>query len=490
MLRSWTLPISLDPTSEVPIYQQIARALAEEVQRGRLMPGTPLPGTRTMSELLSVHRNTVTASYQELIAQGWATTQPSRGTFVSEKLPEAPPSRDPVPAHIPTQPNFVITPAPWSDETPALPAGMLHFTDGTPDARLLPVAALSRAYRRALLKQTRKGLPYSSPEGHEGLRRAVAEMLRTRRAVVASEPNILITRGSQMALYLAAQALVTPGDVVAVEQLGYRPAWEAFRLAGARLVSLPVDGEGLQIEGLENLCARQRVRAVVLTPHHQYPTTVTLGTCRRMRLLQMAARYGMAVVEDDYDHEFHYEGKSILPLASADHQGVTIYIGTFTKLLAAGIRLGYVVAPQTVVARMASLRSLIDRQGDTVLEAAVAEMLIDGELQAHARKARRAYQQRRDALADLLDRKLRGRVQFAVPPGGLALWVRVESGVSTERWARQSRARGLLLSPGSAYALEGVCPAAVRLGYASLSNDELREAVARLASAYPGQGGQ
>ncbi|HYO80278.1 MAG TPA: GntR family transcriptional regulator, partial [Bryobacteraceae bacterium] len=169
MLRSWTVPIALDPKGEVPVYQQIARAVAEEVHRGRLAPGTPLPGTRAMSELLGVHRNTVTAAYNELTAQGWATSEPSRGTFVSERLPEAPVSREPVRAQFPAKPSFAVAASPWSEETPALPAGVLQFTDGTPDARLMPVAALSRAYRRALSTQTRKGLPYSSPQGHEGL---------------------------------------------------------------------------------------------------------------------------------------------------------------------------------------------------------------------------------------------------------------------------------------------------------------------------------
>lgn len=485
MLRSWTVPISLDPSSEVPIYQQIARVVAEEVQRGRLSPGTPLPGTRAMSELLGVHRNTVTAAYQELIAQGWASTEPSRGTFVSRQLPELPLSRDPVRAQVLSNPSFAVAPAPWSQQTPALPPGLLQFTDGTPDARLLPVAALSRAYRRALLQQTRRGLQYSGPQGHEGLRRAIAEMLRTKRAVVASEERIIVTRGSQMALYLTAQALVSPGDVVAIEQLGYRPAWEAFRLAGAQLVSLPVDRGGLRVDQLEKLCTRQRVRAVLLTPHHQYPTTVTLEACRRLQLLQLAARQGMAVVEDDYDHEFHYEGKPILPLASADHQSLVVYIGTFTKLLAPGIRLGYVLAPQSLIARMAALRTLIDRQGDIVLEAAIAELMADGELQAHARKARREYLQRRDILADLLTKKFGARVEFTLPPGGMALWVSVRERISTEQWAQAAQARGVVFAPGSTYALEGVCPSAVRLGYASLTPSELREAVERLQAAYP-----
>ncbi len=440
-----------------------------------------------MSLLLGVHRNTVTAAYQELIAQGWANAEASRGTFISERLPETSSRRKTGRTRFPVRPNFPIASAPWSETAMTLPSGVLQFTDGTADARLAPMAALSRAYRRALFRHAHGSPPYSNPQGHEGLRRAISEMLRNKRAIVADEKNLLVTRGSQMALYLAAQALVSPGEVVAVEQLGYRPAWEAFRLAGAHLVSLPVDSGGLCVTALEKLCLQQKVRAVVLTPHHHYPTTVTLEPCRRMQLLQLAAQHGMAVIEDDYDHEFHFEGKPILPLASADHHGVVIYIGTFTKLLASGIRLGYLAASQSVITRMSALRSLIDRQGDTALEAAVADLLNDGELQAHARKARLAYQKRRDTLAELLTKNLKNRVGFIKPSGGMALWMSVKDGVSTEQWSKNALSQGLAFSPGSTYSLEGICPAAIRLGYASLTEDELQQAVTRLTQAYPGK---
>jgi GntR family transcriptional regulator / MocR family aminotransferase len=161
MLRSWSLPVSLDPKSGVPIYLQLARAIAGDIQRGRLAPGTSLPGSRVMAETLSIHRNTVTAAYQELEAQGWVQSAASRGTFVSQGLPETAASGG---RAIPAEPRYDLPSPLWSLQSTVIPAGALHFTDGTPDARLMPGAALSRAYRRALLKQAKRGLPYSSPQ--------------------------------------------------------------------------------------------------------------------------------------------------------------------------------------------------------------------------------------------------------------------------------------------------------------------------------------
>src|SRR5262245_62620003 len=170
---------------------------------------------------------------------------------------------------------------------------------------------------------------------------------------MATHPDcLLVTRGSQMALSLTARALVRPGDVVAVEHPGYRPAWEAFRLAGAEVVPVPVDEHGLDIRALHKLISRREIRAVYVTPHHQFPTTVTLAAPRRMELLRLAAQRRFAIVEDDYDHEFHYGGRPVLPMASFDTEGVVVYIGTLSKVLALGLRLGFVAAPRDFVGRV------------------------------------------------------------------------------------------------------------------------------------------
>src|SRR6185436_7204697 len=186
---------------------------------------------------------------------------------------------------------------------------------------------------------------------------------------------------------------------------------------------LPVDEHGLVVDALAELCARERVRAVYVTPHHQYPTTAVLAPGRRIALLELARAQRIAILEDDYDHEFHYEGRPVLPLASADRSGCVVYLGTLSKILAPGLRIGFVVAPPPVVERLSHLRMFADRQGDNLAEYAVAELLEDGEVQRHARRSRKLYQQRRDALASALRKRLGTAVSFQVPSGGSALWV-------------------------------------------------------------------
>jgi GntR family transcriptional regulator/MocR family aminotransferase len=347
------------------------------------------------------------------------------------------------------------------------------------------VALLARAYRRALRSAGRELLAYGDPRGRPELRRALATMVASLRGVPAGDENVLVTRGSQMALDLVGRALVRPGDVIAVEAFGYRPAWEALRLAGARLVPLAVDGSGLDVAALEALADREPVRAVYLTPHHQYPTTVTLAASRRLALLDVARRRRIAVIEDDYDHEFHYEGRPVLPLASADRAGVVVHVGTLSKVLAPGLRIGFVVAPAPLVERLAALRTLVDRQGDHVVERAVAELIEDDEVQRHARRAKRAYRARRDALGAALERELAGTLSFRLPPGGMAVWARVAPGVDADRWADAAAAAGVLVQTARRFTFDGRARPYFRLGYAALDERELEEAVRRLARALP-----
>jgi len=311
-------------------------------------------------------------------------------------------------------------------------------------------------------------------------------MVSSVRGLAAGPEAVLVTRGSQQAIDLCARALVAPGDVVAVEALGYRPAWEALRLAGARLVPLPVDDAGLRVEALEALAARQRVRMAYVTPHHQYPTTAVLAPGRRLAMLALAKARRIAIVEDDYDHEFHYEGRPVLPLASADEAGVVVYVGTLSKILAPGLRIGFVVGPPPLVERLATIRAFADRQGDRAVERAVAELLEDGDVQRHARRARRIYAARRDALSEALGKHLGGVLAFAPPVGGMALWARVDDAVDVDAWAARALARGVAFYPGRRFAFDGRRRPFVRLGFAALTEKELAEAVKGMAAALDG----
>lgn len=265
----------------------------------------------------------------------------------------------------------------------------------------------------------------------------------------------MVTRGSQMAIYLAAAALISSGDAVAVEEPGYPYAWEAFRAAGARVIGVPVDALGIDVARLENLAQQEpKLKALYVTPHHQYPTTVTLGASRRLRLLEVARRYGLSIVEDDYDHEYRFDGRPVLPLASRANDSVpVIYIGSLSKLLSPAVRLGYVSARPDILQRMIKRREAIDRQGDLLLESAMAELICNGTLARHARKARRVYEVRRNILVTELKERLGQDIAFNTPSGGLAVWLVVRDGLSANAWAPRPCVRVLrfLLHPASCW---------------------------------------
>ncbi|MCA9562045.1 MAG: PLP-dependent aminotransferase family protein [Myxococcales bacterium] len=480
-MAKWELNLSLLRSGNSPLFERLAWAISEDIRSGRLENGKRLPGSRTLARSLGIHRNTVLAAYGELEAQGWVDTIPSRGTFVSEGLPQI--RR---PASAPTADGgstagYSVDEPPLPAISPRWPPSVITLRGGMPDLRLIPSEQLARAYRRVVRRRGGTLLGYADPQGHGPLREALCDMLRSTRGLPVGPDDILVTRGSQMALFLAAKALLSPGDGVAIEGLGYPPAWDALRMAGATLFPVPVDSGGLVVEALEELLERQELRAVYLTPHHQYPTMAVLSAPRRLRLLELASKYRFAILEDDYDNEFHYAGSPVLPIASADEGGSVVYIGTLSKVLAPGLRLGYLVAPRTVVRSCTSYRTIVDRQGDQAVEAAVAELLEDGMVQRHVRRMRRTYLSRRDALVAELNSKLNGVLEFELPAGGLSLWSRVVPPVDLDRWLEESVKRGAAFGLGQRYRFDAEKVPFVRLGFAEHSPEELELGVARMA---------
>ena len=488
----WELTLVLDPSVREAMYLRVARAIRDDIRRGRLPAGTSLPGTRRLAAILGIHRNTTVAAYRELASEGWVDTVRGSGTFVAAGIhpaaaDRAAPARDrnvtayPLPCH----------PAPVEPAEPPANAASLLALSHLPDPRLAPQIALARAYRRALRHTTTAVLDYANRQhagatfGHARLREALAGMLSRTRGLAVTAADVLVTGGSQMALYLAALALVRPGDTIAVEALGYRPVWEAFRLAGATVVPIPVDDEGLQIEVLRRLVAQTAVRAVYVTPHHQHPTGVALAPARRAALLELAVSARMAILEDDFDSDFDYEGRTILPLASVDEHGAVLYVGSLSKVLAPGLRIGYAVAPRPVLARMSGRRAFIDRQGDHVLDYAVAELIEDGELRRHVQRVRAIYAARRTALAEALTGMLGDVVTFCPPERGTAIWATVRDDIDVQAWHDRARQRGVSFSTGRSFRFDDAPTPHARFGFAGLDAPQLREAVERLRAALP-----
>jgi GntR family transcriptional regulator/MocR family aminotransferase len=479
-MRHWELAVSLDPQRAQPLFLQVADAIANDIRRGRLRPDDALPGSRELAALLGLNRNTIVAAYEELAAQGSVRTRVGGGTFVAATpfLPRALRS-----ASIDALPTYALAPAPrTSPIVRAQPvAGRLMLASSTPDPRLFPARALARAFRRAIGQ--RNAFSGADACGHARLRSALAAMLSRSRGLPATADNVMVTRSIEQGIDLVARTLVSPGDIVAVESLGYPPAWNALRLAGARLVPLPLDAQGLCIDALESLLERHALRAVFLTPHHQFPTTAVMSAQRRAQLGELALRHRFAIIEDDYDHEFHYAGKPVLPLAAGTAGANVVYVGSLANLLAPGMSTAFVVAPPAVFAQLAALRAASDPRGDAAVECAIAELFEDGEMLRHVRRMCRIYAARRDALAQAIERRLGSALRFRMPEGGLALWAEADAGIDVGAWSREGMREGVLFQDAGACDLLQRERLHMRLAFSLLDERELDEAVARMARA-------
>ena len=423
-LKTLIFQAELDKESKTPLYLQIAQLIIDEIKRGRLWPGNKLPSTRSLSEYFMVNRKTVIDAYAELIAQGWLFSLNNRGTYVSTQLPfmgqelEEDLLADVL--KIKSNSNNSVASKP---KNAVINTNLLRLNDGLPDTRLFPAEIYLKVYRKTLLLATKNGsLNYADPQGSMQLRTILCSVLNVDRGLSAKDDNICITRGSQMALFLVAKTLISRGDCVIFEELTYSAARDVFALAGATIVYVKLDDDGLDIEHLEQLCRLNPIKAIYVTPGHQFPTTVTLKLDRRLALLSLSRKYNFTIIEDDYDHEFHFEHKPYLPLASFSPDNV-IYIGSLSKLLAPNLRLGYVVATKKVIAHITSEVLMIDRQGDQIAEMVIAQLFADGTVRRFSRKALGLYRERRDYFAEKVLQELGEFVHFKTPQGGLAFWL-------------------------------------------------------------------
>lgn len=323
-------------------------------------------------------------------------------------------------------------------------------------------------------------LGYGDTRGSHWLRHELSDYLNQTRGLHTTLDNILIVRGTMMGLHLASTALIEPGNYVAVGESGWSGATINFQQAGAHFLKIPVDSYGIDVDELEKQCQQHTIRMVYITSHHHYPTTVALRADRRVKLLQLAGQYGFIIFEDDYDYDFHYQSKPLLPLAGADRAGMVLYCGSFTKTISPAFRVGYLVGPADVITCFSKLRRMIDRQGDTILENAIAELLQNGIIQRHLRKSLRTYRQRRDLFCSLLKDKLDDYLEFEVPDGGMAVWTRFDKNIDLVKVASQALRKGLYFADGSLFDIPGTSQAATRLGFASSNPDELEHSVAIL----------
>ncbi len=403
----------------------IADALRQAIKQGQVAPTEALPSARQLAKQLLVNRHTVMAAFAELVAQGWVEVKPRSGYQVVEHLPIQ--SSQAVGKVVSKQGRFN-----WQfrskSSLPTLKtkkAGeyLYNFSGGQPDIRQFPFDEFKGYFSQVCQRPAIEQLSYGESQGEATLIEQISIYLRRVRSIKNKE--VMICNGSQEALFMVSQLLLQHGDKVAVEQLGYPPAWAAFKSTGAELVAIKQDNKGIIPEHLAQALAKGGIKLIYLTPLHQYPTTVTLDITRRMQIYQLAAQYGVAIIEDDYDHEFHFNSQPNAPLAADDPLGLVIYISTFSKLMFGGARIGYVVANDELIRQLAAYKMLINHKSNVLVQHAVAKWMQQGGFEAHLRRMTRLYHKRRDFMVKILaEYQQQGLpIKFISPAGGMALWL-------------------------------------------------------------------
>jgi len=423
----------LDPHSPVPYYQQIYAALRQNILTGQLVPHQRLPSTRALAQTLGVSRATVTQSYDQLLSEGYLQTVMGSGTYVCDQLPETllyAPELAVTPAESPP----ILTLSAYGQRLVDCAAGPssesntpISFRYGRPALDQVPLGIwrqlLSRHCRRA------NWLDYATdPMGYAPLRQAIATYLTQARAVQCHPDQILITNGTQQALSLTTQILVSPGDTVALEEPSYLSARRIFASQGANLHPIPVDGEGLDVDTLAE--ATGPIRLVYVTPSHQFPTGAVLSLPRRLALLAWAQRQGALILEDDYDSEYRYGGRPIPALQGLGAGHSVIYLGTFSKVLFPSLRIVYMVLPPALVPIFHRAKWLADRQVPTLEQAVLSDFIAEGHLERHIRRMRSHYDQRRQAMVSALQTYFGARATILGENAGLHMMVRFQTTIS------------------------------------------------------------
>lgn len=463
------LLISLKNSNNQPKYQLLAEALRSAIRDGKVKPGEVIPSTRTLAHKFHMNRHTVMKALGELEAEGWLQAFQKKHYQVVATLPSKfLQAKTLVAMSLPPKENiYRFARALDIADYPSGISFKHSFPSGFPDVRLFPLNEFKSYLYDSL--SSHKNLTYGDPAGHPRLISQIQDYLRRVRNVDKRE--IVITNGSQEAIFYLAQLLLTPGDYVAVEALGYPPAREALKFAGAKLLPVAVDQEGLVVENLKKLVKTKKIKLLYLTPLHQYPTTVTLSAQRRLELYDICYKNNILILEDDYDHEFHFASQPIAPLASFDPAGIVFYVSTFSKILFPSARVGFMAVPKPIERQVAKLKRISSRQNEQLLQDTIARWMESGGFEKHLRKMRRVYDERRNSMLGELTRLQKVQnISWLSPDGGMALWLDI--GRDSTKLAHLAHRNGIAINPESNFRLDKKAGSHLRLGFSGQTPEE------------------
>ena len=462
------------------LYTEIRNAIAD----GRLRSGTRLPATRNIAQQYGISRGTVVAAFNQLKAEGYTTHSSSAGTYVRTTPRNVVPNATKRTDHrVEARTAISRTLAAYSD-APVLQATHslgVPFRSYEPAIDLFPVEQWTRVAARVLRNAPRSAYGQGDSAGYLPLRRSIAEYVGRSRGVRCTPDQIMVTAGTQQALDFVARFLVQPGDKVWMEDPGYHRARRALIAAGATVINVPVDRDGMMVASA--IQREPSAKMAYVTPSNQFPLGVTMSANRRMELLDWAARNKSWIIEDEYDAEYRYEGRPIAALQSLDRTGSVIYVGTFTKMLFYALRIGFLVLPESLIKPFVTARSFIDRHPPFMNQAILAEFISEGYFGQHVKKMRVAYAERLETLCSEANKHLSDLVEVQRPESGMRAVAWLRNGMADERAAQLAQAEGIETLPVSLFSAEHRQPDGLVLGFAGCSSLTIKRGVKSLAKA-------
>ncbi|MDD2990450.1 MAG: PLP-dependent aminotransferase family protein [Zoogloea sp.] len=470
----------------LPLHARVQRAIRQLILDGVLEVGRPLPASRALAQSLEVSRDTVESAYSQLHAEGFIERRVGSGSYVSERALRLPRRGAPRQTGVDGRAALRLS----QRGSAIFDSGGVRdflaprpFAPGVPETRSFPLQTWERLERQVLKEYGTLALLHSAPQGMEPLRRAIANYVSLERGAHATPERVLVLTSSQQALTLCAQVLLDAGDRIFIEDPVYHGARKAFDAAGLECVPVPMDTDGLQVEHLLETSKQPGMppRAVFLTPSHQFPTGATLTLDRRLAIIEWARENQGWIIEDDYDSEFHYAGKPTACVQGLDPHERTIYIGTFTKSLFPGLRIGYMVLPPSLVAPMTVARTLLDGHSAPIPQLTLARFIEGGHFGAHVRTMRAVYAERRDVLARLVRQHLADFVEAHVPAGGMQMPCVFIREISERDAVESARRMGIDLLGLTALHASSRHKAGFLMGFAAHAPHELEIAIKKLA---------
>lgn len=458
-----------------PIYRRIADDIRGRVERGVLGAGDRLPTIRALASELGVNRDTVSLAYESLAAEGLVESVVGRGTFVRPQPGELRAAQEPV----------VLDLAPPIEQLIGLENARPRFGVAEdvaplhsliPDPAFYPVEDFRRCLNRVLSKGGAELFLYGGPQGHPGLRELIAGRLQEAGIELAPE-NVVLCHGASQGIALAIRLFAESGDAVAVEAPTYHNVLATLAGLGLRPATVPMADDGPDLEALDRVLARPEVKAFYTIPTFHNPMGITTSLRHRERLLEIAARHRTAVIEDGYEMDLRYSGRSVPPLAALDGRGVVVHLSSFSKSLFPGLRIGSLALRGRGVEGLIALKHATDLSDSMPLQAALEEFLRSGAYDKHLAKLRRALRGRRDVLLAALEERLPAGTRFTRPDGGYQIWVELPFDIDTRDLLADAARAGVLFAPGSQFMPEPGASRCLRLTIARANEEEIRQGV-------------